>query len=137
MKAIVPNSVLPKGAKKIVTLKREVGGWAEMEFDAICERHGLKWLRVKNGMGGRADSEDWVCDLPSACLSVHDYQWREPRWGFDKFDSFDEAVLAEMRSGAKQAKHSASELREKANRADETVRLLTAALSSLQSPPAP
>lgn len=129
MKTIAPNTQLPKGAKLLKKpLTHSIGGWSEMELDAVVERQGIKWFRVKGGMGDGGDREDWIANIPSGCLSVHDYQWREPRWGFEKFNSFNEAVTAQIKRGIDFAKKKAVEYRQNADNADQTVQLLERAL---------
>ena len=127
---IKPNTVLPKGAKLVPVFKKSIGGWVEMEYNATVERLGLKWHRVKDGMGQRGDSEEWICDLPSGCINVHAYSWRAPRWGFERYNSFDEAVVGETQKGIDNANRRAAEYRLKADKAGETVRLLTKALAN-------
>ena len=73
---------LPKGAKEI-KVKKKIGGWVEMEFDAKLIHRGIQWLRVKDGFGDKGDREDWVADIPITCISVSDYHFRkEMYWGF-------------------------------------------------------
>lgn len=128
MKIIVPNTVLPKGAKIIPTVKKEIGGWVEMEFDAKVERFGLTWFRCKGGISHDGDREDWIADMPWGCLSVSDYQFREPRFGFDKFNSFDEACAEIIKKAKGQAKDKANEYRDKAAKADAAEAMLSAAI---------
>lgn len=83
---------LPKGGKLLAKLiKKQIAGWVEMAFDAKVICHGVVWLRVKDGMGGRRDREDWVADLNASNISVHDYEFRAPYWGLWKFSSFEAA----------------------------------------------
>jgi len=132
LKLIAPNSVLPKGAKLIKPpIEKEVGGWVLQEFDARVERLGLTWLRVKGGMGG---SEDWIADIPSGCVSIHDYEWREPRWGSARYESFDEACAGRIARAIEHQKHKAAELRQKAEEADESVVLLARAIARATTP---
>lgn len=135
-KLIAPNTVLPEGATRIPTVNKTLAGRVEMPFDARVERFGLTWYRVAGGMGEpRNDSrEDWCCDIPSGGMSVHDYQWREPRWGLDKFKSFDEAVIAEMKRSVRSRKDKAAEYRESAKKAEQAVKLMTAALAQATTP---
>ncbi len=89
-----PNTVLPKGGKLIKPLRKKIGTWVEMEFDATCRRNGLTWFRVKNGMGERGDREDWVADVPGVSISVHDYHYNGEDFG-PSYGSFDNACLQE------------------------------------------
>jgi hypothetical protein len=93
MKTIKPNTVLPKGAKLLnKPVRKQTGNWVSMVFDAKLVRKGITWLRVKDGMSGNNDREDWVADIPKICASAHDYEWREPRFGAYKYNSFKEAL---------------------------------------------
>lgn len=134
MKTIVANSVLPSGAKEIVTIRKKIGGWVEMEYDAECERYGLTWLRVKGGFNSHGGREDWVCDLPTGLLSVSDSSWREPRFGFDNFSSFDEAVAGEIRRSLSYAESKTKEKEREADESRETEALLRKSVSKLPSP---
>lgn len=96
-KNILPNTVLPSGGHLIRPIKRKIGHWVEMVFDAEVTMHGgMRWLRVRGGFGQRGDREDWVADFP-ANISVSDCEWREPRWGPRHYNSFEEATLSEMK----------------------------------------
>jgi len=91
---------LPKNARMLKSVKTtQISGWAEMSYDAEMYLHGIQWLRVKDGMGGGGDREDWVAVVPYGTFSVHDYQWREPRCGFVKVDSIEEAMEVEIKNG--------------------------------------
>lgn len=68
-----------------------------MEYDAAYSYRGIRWLRVKDGMNGAGDREDWVAELPTGTASVHDYQWREPRGGSVKAETFHDAMDIELR----------------------------------------
>jgi hypothetical protein len=121
---VKPNTVLPNGAKLITPRKVKLPTWVEMEVDAEVERHGIIWYRVRGGMGFRNDCEDWVANFPVG-MSVHDYQWRAPRWGSISVNSFDEAIDHAVR----RALHS-GEI--KAKRLKKELAVLTEALDTLQ-----
>jgi hypothetical protein len=138
MKTIAPNTVLPKGARLFLKpIHAKIGGWNEMEFDASVERLGLTWYRVKGGMGrnqaGNAtnDREDWVADIPVMALSVHDYQWREPRWGFHRYKSFDEAIAEQTKEGLESATRRLIKLEEEAESVTKTIVLLSKACNKI------
>ncbi len=61
--------------------KKIEGAWVEMTFDAEFFHRGIRWLRVKGGMGERGDREDWVADIPNVSISVHDYHWNGDSFG--------------------------------------------------------
>lgn len=125
---IKPNTVLPKGGELLrPTRTASIAGWVEMRFDAKVKCAGLTWLRVKGGMGGDDSGEDWVAEIPSSCLSIHAYSWRAPRWGFDHWTSFEEAATESIKGHIAHARQSAKELREKADLAEKTADMLTAA----------
>jgi hypothetical protein len=129
VKQIKANTVLPTGGKLLRrVLDCKIGGWVQMKFDAKVERFGLTWYRVKDGMGRNGDREDWVLDIPTQAVSIHDYQWREPRWGFEKYNSFDEAALAQMVKGLDQAESRAAEFRRDAALVDASVAILKRAI---------
>lgn len=100
----------PRDAKPI-RRKVAIAGWTEMEFDAAVFRHGVRWLHVKDGMGGYGDREDWVCDLPGVTLSIHDYNWDGQNFGANLGKTFDEAVVAAMEQEHGYQEHQISELR--------------------------
>jgi hypothetical protein len=133
MKTIVPNTVLPKGARLIKPFEKKIGGWVEMEFDAEVERLGLTWYRVKGGMGERknGDREDWIADIPSCCISIHDYQWREPRWGSFGYESFDKAIAGRTKEALSIAKHTVIALELKLADVIKTVELITKACEKI------
>lgn len=82
----------PKGIKPI-KLTASIGNWVRMQFDAYIVRNGIRWLRVKGGMSGNNDREDWVADLPEVCISVSDYNW-DKRLDFGTcYGSFEKAIL--------------------------------------------
>lgn len=37
-----------------------------------------------------------MLDIDAQCVSVSDYQWREPRWGIHRYKSFTEAIKGAM-----------------------------------------
>ena len=87
-----PNTFLPEGAKKLKpTLRLKIAGWVEQEFDAEVTRGGIRWLRVKDGLGGYKDREDWIADIPELCVAVHDYNWTDTGFG-KNYGSFDKAI---------------------------------------------
>lgn len=73
-----------------------------MTFDRELYHNGIRWLRVKNGMGGRGDREDWVADVNHMTVSVHDYQFRPPYRGWDKYKSMTAAMDDQLRKGLEQ-----------------------------------
>lgn len=87
-----------------MTRTKKIGGWNEMEYDKTIVRKGITWYRVKDGMGGQGDREDWVASVPELCISVHDYQWREPRWGIISYPSFKAALDGEILRGIESGK---------------------------------
>jgi hypothetical protein len=92
-----PNTTLPAGGRLFKkTIKRVIATWVEQEFDAEVYRFGIRWLRVKEGMGGKGNREDWVADLP-VNASVHDYNWRSAWPGWLNHGSIDKAIVAEMK----------------------------------------
>jgi len=90
------------GGVKMILLKkpvrRKIAHWVEMAYDAKVRVHGLWWLRVKGGMGGQRDREDWVADI-GVCISVHDYQYiKKKKFGIRFYGSIEKACLGEMRA---------------------------------------
>lgn len=121
MKPIKANTVLPKGGNPLKPFRKQVGGWNELEFDAEVYVAGIRWLRVKGGMGERGDREDWVADVPCTA-SVHDYQWREPRWGFTSYETFEQACQTELKSSLERLRDSSAELESKLNATRQTLK---------------
>lgn len=128
-----PNTVLPKGGRLLQPpVKRQIGGWVKMTYDATVQRHGLTWLRVQGGFGGRGDREDWVADLPSGSVSVSDYDWVPGLWNARPcHGTFDAAIIAEMRRNVAYLRQTTAELRDKADHAEEAQHLMETALASL------
>jgi len=110
-------------------LKTEIGGWSEMEYDAQMKRLGITWYRVKGGMGGRGDREDWIANLPSGCVVVHGYQYRAPYWGFEKYRSLNAAIAGQIEGAIKNERGKISACESKIKAARESLQLLQAALS--------
>lgn len=86
---------LPKTARRIKPIIKKVGDWVEMTFDAILERNGLTWLRVKDGFGEKGNREDWVLDIPTRCVSISDYKWKGKNLG-RSYKSFEHAIDSEV-----------------------------------------
>ena len=100
-----------------------------MEFDAKVERLGLRWLRVKDGMCGRSEREDWVADVPFACVSIHDYHWNGERFGANH-GSFNNAIIEETKSGLSWLRSQIKELRSKIAFAEKGAEILSRSLKS-------
>lgn len=111
--SIEPNTVLPKGARHITPVKKEIGGYVKLPYDAKVTLNGVTWYRVQGGFSGHGDREDWVADIPLVNLSVHDYEWREPRWGFVSVNSFEEATEVALKGAPVTVRHRQKELRAK------------------------
>lgn len=121
---------LPKGGKLLEpAIKRQIGGWSEQELDAKIIRFGLTLYRVKDGMGGNGDREDWIVDVPSGCVSIHDYQYRAPYWGFEKYSSFDKAIAGQIQRGIEHEKGKIINHERKAEEARKSLQLLKHALT--------
>lgn len=84
---------------KQVAISKKIGGLVEMKFDRELFRRGIRWLRVKDGMCGRGDREDWVADVEGLTVSVHDYQWKPPYFGLTTYKSIREAMDDQMKRG--------------------------------------
>lgn len=85
----------PTGITIIKPIKKKIASWIPQTFDASAERCGIVWLRVKDGMSGRGDREDWVADVPYP-VSVHDYHWNGDSFG-KSYGSFDNACFQELK----------------------------------------
>lgn len=112
----MPNPQYKTGIEIIKTFKKKICNWVEMEFDAKVVKHGVTWLRVKDGMGGRGDRDDWVADLPDACICVHDYNWTTQNFGHN-YGSFDAACLGELKRGLERQNYEVKELTQKLDKA--------------------
>lgn len=82
---------LQEGATAIEPVEIETGGWVPTVVDAKLTRNGIDWYRVKDGMGGRGDREDWIADVPEVCISVHDYHWNGSSFSFN-YGTFENAL---------------------------------------------
>jgi hypothetical protein len=123
------DSKLPRGAVLISPPeKREIAGWAEMKYDARCVRYGITWLRVKDGIGGRGDREDWVADLPAMTVSVHDYHFHAPYWGIERYPSFNAAIKGQIKRAVGYARQQADEYTRKTAALVRTAKILKSAL---------
>lgn len=64
-------------------VKRRIGNYREMAYDATLELDGLVWCRAEGGFGDDpTQREDWVCDVDEC--SVHVVRYLKPRpesWG--------------------------------------------------------
>lgn len=125
-----PNTTLPEGAKKILSkYRREIGSWAEMEYDAHVMRYGIKWLRVKGGFSGSGDREDWVADLPHGTLSVS----KKGSSGFrlDPFTevagSFEDAIQNELKRAYANLKEDRTEAISNLRAVNDSIKTLTLA----------
>ena len=90
---------LPKGAKLLrKPLQKKIGGWTTLVLDAVLNKGDYRWYRVKDGFGEHGDREDWVADVPARlCISVSDYMFREPFWGFEHYKSFESALSGQLK----------------------------------------
>jgi len=113
---------------KILTrpIKRKIGSWVEMEYDAKIKRLGMTWLRVKGGFGGRGDREDWVGDVPFGCISVSNYNWTEHNFGH--YGTFDKAIIGETRLALENLESEIKKLAGKTAQARHCLTLLKSAL---------
>jgi len=100
----IPNTVLPKGGKLLPKpIKKKIGSWVEQVVDAALVRNGIRWFRVKDGMGGRGDREDWIADVECMCCSVHDYNWiKEIDFGIIKYPTFEKAIDSQLKASFQQ-----------------------------------
>lgn len=94
-----PNAKLPRGAKKLPKpVHKKLGCWVQLTYDAVVERYGIKWYRVKGGFAeGDNSREDWCADVDQCCLAVHDYHWNGDDFG-PSYKSFDDACAGEIKS---------------------------------------
>lgn len=128
-KFIKANSILPDGAKLMPVEILKIGSWSPLKMDASYERHGTTWFRVKGGMGGSGDREDWVANIFGVCISVHDYMWREPRCGFHVYKSFTESIDKQIAEHRQYGKKRIEEARSKLNDAIKASKAVNAAIA--------
>ena len=125
-----PNTKLPKGARLLPQpVRKKVAGWTEMEYDAEVERLGLTWLRVRGGMGGREDREDWVAKTPALCISVHDYHWNGDDFGPD-YGTFDNAIIEQVKRSRVIAAADLKKLRDNIRDLEKTITTLDEMIES-------
>lgn len=130
-----PNAKLQKGAVLLPdVLTKETGTYVKMEFDARGEYFGLTWLRVKDGMGGRGDREDWVADIPGVSISVHDYHWNGEDFGANH-GSFIGAIKAEMQLAFRYATGTEKELLAKIKEVRSGIALIRASIAKADVAP--
>jgi hypothetical protein len=128
MKPFKPNTKLPRGGKLLrPTITKETGGWTSLTYDAKVERLGLTWYRVQGGFSGKGYREDWVADLPSGCLSVSDYNWRDTSFPTN-YGSFDKAVRELTKEALRRATSHLEEAVRNFTRAEDAVLVLTTAV---------
>lgn len=125
---------LPIGA---VLLKRPVrktlGNYVEMSYDARIVIEGIRWYRVKDGMGTRGDREDWVADLPEYGLSVHDYYWNHSiDFGKKYGDTFEEAIIGVVKESHKNIQSSIEQKEIELSRLKETSKRIADYVSKFQ-----
>ena len=113
-------------------LRKKIGAWVEMEFDAAIRVRGIRWLRVRGGLGGEFRHEDWVADVPAICCSVHDYHWNGDDFG-PNYGSFLGAIRAEMKLSLDYAIYEAKKLRKKARAQAEGAAVLRKALAKAKA----
>lgn len=124
---------LPDRAKLIEPITRVIGRWVEMTFDAKTERCGVTWFRVKDGMGGRGDGEDWVADVPNVPICVHDYHWNGDSFGANH-GTFDNACQQELIAGLQQARRELRDTLESVERIKTAVYALEKVLGHIAQP---
>ena len=129
-KKYVPNSRLPKGAIMLArVVRKKIGGWVEMEYDAKIKRLGLWWWRAKGGFGDHNNrSEYWCAQIPAGCLCVDNSDWDGSLpFGYDTktlYRSFDAAVKGETKAFVEQAKQREQETLEKYETAAEARKII-------------
>lgn len=102
---------LPEGAREIRPIRRKIGTWVELDFDAKLRFRGVWWFRVMGGFGGNGDREDWVADIDYGCVSVSDYHWRGKKWGSERYQTFQDALIGRMKGALGSAQRTVSKLR--------------------------
>ena len=112
-------------------IKLKTGGWVEQEFDAALECFGVRWLRVKDGMGGDGRREDWVADVPAVSVAVHDYHWNGDDFGPDH-GSFVGAIKGESKSSMEYAIQRIKEKRAEITNLERGVAILRASLATAE-----
>lgn len=131
VRRFIPNTRLPKGGSPLKRLlKKKIGGWVEMSFDATFVRHGIRWYRVKDGMGDNGDREDWVADLPESCISLHDYNWNRLWCDTVYYGDFETAVLTALKRELHHEREKIIELHDKIERLRMSVELVENSLRS-------
>jgi len=134
MKKPKPNTVLPKGGRLIKPFQSTFGSWIKQTFDAKVERFGLTWYRVQGGFGGKGGREDWVADIPCACLSASDlYHDGLSLWG--KKGSFDQEAAKETKDVLEHAIRRVKEIELELAQTKKTVKLLKAAVYDIEETP--
>lgn len=118
---------LQDGAR-LISVRKTTGTWVEMEYDARGEYFGIIWLRVKDGMGGRGDREDWVADIPGVSIAVHDYHWNGEEFG-SNHGSFLGAIKAETQRALDYANRKLAELQQKTANMSGGIALIQASIS--------
>ena len=95
-----PNVYLPYGAQLITPREVYCGTWRPQIVDAEVTLEGIKWYRVQGGFGDldgkrRNEREDWIADIESISVSVHDYHWNGLDFGSD-YGTFENACRQEL-----------------------------------------
>lgn len=113
-------------------IKKKVGGYIEMEYDAAGDYFGITWLRVKDGLGGRGDREDWIADMPPGVggISIHDYHWNGEEFGMNH-GSFLGAIKAETKLSLGYAQKHEEETLAKLDQIRESIRIMHASIATM------
>lgn len=108
-----PNVKLPVGAKVIAPIRRKIGGYNELVYDAVLERHGIQWYRIKGGWGqvetsyagtpNNHPNEAWVADIKGISLSLSDYEWNDLKFFAPKWGTFEDGLRGKLDHGFEDA----------------------------------
>jgi hypothetical protein len=119
----------PKNVTPLKPFKKKIDGWVEMEYDASTEVGIFTWFRVKGGMSGRSNREDWVCDVPYGTVSVHDYQLvGNQLLAYRQFNSFEKAAKSELKKCLEYIKHKKQKLLDEIVASETAIKLIERAL---------
>lgn len=120
---------LQQGAELLPKIEEvQRGNWSLLKVDASIAIHGVVWLRVYGGFGGRFDREDWIADLPGVSISVCDYHWNGSDFG-PSYPSFEDACRGQLESGLRHARTSKAEAESEVAVFSDTIARLEAALA--------
>ena len=113
-------------------IRKKIGGWVEMDFEAYFTYRGIMWFRPKGGgLGGDGhhSREDWLANTPGIAISAgrsvnHGHDVTKVGWGFNKDKTLEEEMDKQIHDKISWAAYRIKGTREKLAELEHSHRML-------------